>query len=139
MLPFPCTDRLKRQRARRRATAAALHALRHDREYLLGLLPPHATAIILSKLDPVSLGSFRQASRQAYLLVSCSIKRMVMGLPDLIKYSLVPLEAVYPNLEVGGVMAPLQVKRNIRLIVLIKYVIAGPASTFAKFSPLSNR
>ena len=66
----------------------------------MGLLPPHATALVLSHLDPVSLGSLRQASRQAYLLVSSSIKRMVMGLPDLIKYSLVPLEAVYPNLEV---------------------------------------
>ena len=135
--------RRRRERARRRSTAEALHALRHDREYLLGLLPPNATSQVkyptyphkqlpatamqcvsavlrdalhklaanratsplttqvLQLLDPVSLGSLRQASRQAYLLVSSSIKVMVMDLPDLIKYSQVPLEAVYPNLEVG--------------------------------------
>ena len=69
-------------------------------------VPPSTSSLatqVLQLLDPVSLGSLRQASRQAYLLVSSSIKVMVMDLPDLFKYSQVPLEAVYPNLEVSDV------------------------------------
>ncbi|KAF5841319.1 hypothetical protein DUNSADRAFT_13593 [Dunaliella salina] len=44
---------------RRRRTAKALHALRYDREYLLGQLPPIVSAQILSYLDRASLASLR--------------------------------------------------------------------------------
>ncbi|GAX79830.1 hypothetical protein CEUSTIGMA_g7270.t1 [Chlamydomonas eustigma] len=97
-----------KERSRLRRTADALHALRHDREYLLGLLPPNVSSQVLGLLDPVSLGALRQASRQAYLLVSTSVRRMVLGLPDLIRYSHIPLGAVYPNLEVLALRLPAQ-------------------------------
>jgi hypothetical protein len=87
-------------RRRRKATARSLHALRHDREYLLGRLPPAVSSQILALLDDSSVSALRLACRQTYLLAAWATHRLVLTPAGLIHYTTVPLPSVYPTLQV---------------------------------------
>ena len=67
---------------------------------------------MLRCLDPVSLGNLRLTCRQAYLLVSNHLTRATLTLADLVKFSYIPLSAVYPNVEVGLMARGQTVGRN---------------------------
>eukprot|EP00798_Chlamydomonas_sp_ICE-L_P027277 gene27277-4584_t len=103
----------------RKATAVALHALRHDREYLWGTLPPNISIQILGHLDLASLLALRRASRQTYLLISSTVTPLTVSRllsPPLPSHSLSPLK-ILGHLDLASVLALRRASRQTYLLI----------------------